>query len=107
MGQCRTYPYLRPVDALRSAPAGSRGLVHRVMLSFSRVGYVYEGLVARCRIDPADGVEWDELPSPFTWTGLAPMFTDPPEAITTGLVDFQVHRERLEQIEPSSPTDRR
>ncbi|GAA2100514.1 hypothetical protein [Actinomadura alba] len=107
-------------DALRSAPVGARGLVHRTMLSFSRLGYVYEGLVARCRIDPGSGtVVCDDLPRPSSWTRLAPTFTDPPEvlgdaippeAIATGLADLQVHHERLEQVSapvnPSSGTAR-
>jgi hypothetical protein len=104
------------VDALRSAPAGSRGLVHRVSLSFIRTGFVYEGLIARCRPDPAGDVAWDDIPPPSMWTKLAPMFTDPPEilgdgippeAIATGLVDIQTHQERLERVTSSSSTDRR
>ncbi|MBC6458045.1 hypothetical protein [Actinomadura sp. HBU206391] len=104
------------VEALASAPAGSRGLVHRVILSFSRVGYVYQGLVARCRIDPPTGdVVWDSLPSPASWSTLAPMFTDPPEilgdgippeAIATCLVDLATHEERLAQTTVGS-ADRR
>ncbi|WP_344397700.1 hypothetical protein [Actinomadura alba] len=104
------------VDALTSAPAGSRGLVHRVCLSLIRTAYVYEGLVARCRIDPAGDAVWDDLPPPSTWTSLRPVFTDPgqvlgdaipPEAITNGLVDIQAHKERIEETTSSTSTYRR
>ena len=101
------------VDALRSAPADSRGLVHRVLLSFHRVGYVYEGLIARCRLDAANCIKWDDIPPPSKWTKLAPMFTDPPEvlgdgippeAVATGLADLQTHRDRLNQTTSMRPT---
>ncbi|HEV7933477.1 MAG TPA: hypothetical protein VGP70_14360 [Actinomadura sp.] len=52
-------------DALRKAPLGARGLVHRVMLSFSGLGYVYEALVARGRVEPdSDTIVWDIIPAP-------------------------------------------
>jgi hypothetical protein len=104
------------VDALASAQAGSRGLVHRVSLSFIRTGFVYEGLIARCRIDPAGDVAWDNIPPPSTWTHLRPMYTDPgqalgdaipPEALTTGLADLQDHRDRLDRTTSSNSTDQR
>lgn len=104
------------VDALTSAPAMARGLVHRVALSFVRTAYMYEGLIARCRLDPAGDAAWDNIPPPSTWTSLRPVFTDPgevlgdaipPEAITTGLADIQTHKERLEQTTASTSTDRR
>ncbi|GAA2089431.1 hypothetical protein [Actinomadura alba] len=104
------------VDALARIPAGPRGLVHRVALSFIRTAYVYERLIARCRIDPVGDLAWDDLPAPSAWTRLRPMFTDPgqvlgdaipPEAITTGLLDIQAHKERLERSIASSTRDRR
>jgi hypothetical protein len=104
------------VDALLIAPVGSRGLVHRVHTSFIRSGYRYEGLVARCRIDPAGDMAWDEIPRPSAWTNLGPLFTDPdeplgdaipPEAFTTGLADLAAHRERQAQTNASNSTDRR
>ena len=92
-------------EAIRDAPAGSRGLVHRVSLSFSRVGYFYEGLVARCCVDPDSGaVVWDNIPRPSSWSRTAPAVTNPPEvlndgippeAISTSLADLQEHQERL------------
>lgn len=103
------------VEELAAAPAGSRGLVHRIYLSFVRAGYMYEGLVARGRI-VAGRVAWDTLPPPDSWTKLAPMFTDPPhvlgdgippEAIATGLVDLEIHEEREERTRSSSSNDRR
>jgi hypothetical protein len=94
------------VDVLASAPVGSRGLVHRVSMSFIRTAYRYEGLIARCRMDRGDLV-WDDIPPPSTWTHVRPLFTDPdsdalgdaipPEAIVTGFVDIQAHKERLQQ----------
>lgn len=93
-------------EALRAAPAGARGLVHRVAVSFSHTGYFYEGLVARCQIDPGSGaILWDEVPWPASWGNLAPLFTDPsesngdaipPEAISAGLADLRTHRKRLQ-----------
>lgn len=92
-------------EALHDAPVGARGLVHRVALSFSRVGYFYEGLVARCRIRPETGaVVWDDLPVGGSWSRSAPALSDPPdllndgippEGVVTGLADLQVHQERL------------
>lgn len=91
-------------DALRDAPAGARGLVHKVLLSFSRVGYLYEGLEARGRFDPASGtVVWEVLPEPTTWGWRKPLPTDPPEdvgdaippeAIAAGLSDLEVQQGR-------------
>ncbi|GAA2104090.1 hypothetical protein [Actinomadura alba] len=104
------------MDALAGALSGSRGLVHRVCLSFIRTAYVYEGLIARCRLDPTGDPVWDDIPPPSTWTSLRPAFTDPgealgdaipPEAITTGLVDIQAHRQRIEETTASTSTDRR
>jgi hypothetical protein len=91
-------------DALREAPAGSRCLVHRVMLSFSRIGYFYEALVARGRLRRGSSgtVVWEALPAPGVQ--LAPLITDaretigdslPPEAIAAGLADLELHQERL------------
>lgn len=72
--------------ALRDAPTGSRGLVHRVALSFSRVGYFYEGLVARCQLDPdSGGVVWDALPPVTSWSRSAPAVTDPPDRLNDGM----------------------
>jgi hypothetical protein len=92
------------VDALATAPAGSRGLVHRIWLSYHRAAYVYEGLVARCRLG-VHGAEWDDIPPPSTWTHLHPLFTDPdadalgdaipPEALATGFEDLRAQQERL------------
>jgi hypothetical protein len=103
------------VGALTDAPAGSRGLVHRMALSFIRTAYVYEGLVARCRLDRGGDPVWDDIPPPATWTGLRPMFTDPgrvlgdaipPEAVTTGLVDIQAHKDRIEEASAPTSTNR-
>lgn len=109
-------------DSLHSAPAGARGLVHRVSPSFTRTGFVYEGLIARCRLDPDGGLVWDELPPPQSWGRLAPMFTDPPEpgqppavigdgmppeAVATGLADLKAHEERLARAASSSSKGRR
>ncbi|GAA2109173.1 hypothetical protein [Actinomadura alba] len=102
------------VDALAGAPAGARGLVHRVSLSYHRAAYVYEGLVARCRLG-REGAVWDDIPPPSTWTKLRPVFTDPgqvlgdaipPEAIATGLVDIQARKERLEETTTATTTNR-
>jgi hypothetical protein len=92
-------------DALRSSPAGARGLVHKVMLSFSRPGYVYEGLEARARFDPGSGaVVWEVLQEPVTWgqqlharvTDLPEVIGDaiPPEAIAAGLADLEAEQGR-------------
>jgi hypothetical protein len=92
-------------DALRSSPAGARGLVHKVMLSFSRPGYVYEGLEALGRFDPASGtVVWETIPKPDAWgQRLDPKVTDPPqaigdaippEAIAAGLADLEAEQGR-------------
>jgi hypothetical protein len=92
-------------DALRSAPAGARGLVHKVMLSFSRPGYLYESLEARGRFDPVSGtVVWEALPDPSPWgRQLCVRVTDPPEtigdaippeAIAAGLADLKADQGR-------------
>jgi hypothetical protein len=92
-------------DALRDAPAGARGLVHRVLLSLINPGYMYESLEARCRYDPDSGtVVWDQLPPPSTWANLRPLITDrpetirdafPPEAMAAGLADLEAEQGRL------------
>jgi hypothetical protein len=103
------------VEALTRVPAGARGLVHRVSLSYHRAAYVYEGLVARCRVGRG-GAVWDDIPPPSMWTNLRPVFTDPgqvlgdaipPEAIATGLVDIQARKERLEETTTSTTMNRR
>jgi hypothetical protein len=92
-------------DALRDAPVGARGLVHKVMLSFSRVGYLYESLEAHGRYDPDSGaVVWEPIPDPSPWgTRLHARVTDPPEAIgdaippeaiAAGLADYEAERDR-------------
>jgi hypothetical protein len=92
-------------EELRDAPAGARGLVHKVMLSFSRPGYLYEALEARGRYDPGTGaVVWETLPEPSTWgQWLNARITDPPEAIgdaippeaiAAGLADLEAERGR-------------
>ncbi|GAA2119872.1 hypothetical protein GCM10009780_79930 [Actinomadura alba] len=72
--------------------------------------------MARCRIDPAGDVAWDDIPPPSAWTHVRPMYTDPgqalddaipPEALAAGFLDLQAHKERLEQTTASSTTDGR
>ncbi|MBC6457063.1 hypothetical protein [Actinomadura sp. HBU206391] len=95
-------------EALRIAPIGTRGLVHRVAFSFSLPAYVYEGLVARCRIDPGSSAAvWDEITQPPSWGNLGPLFTDPPEVLgdaippeaISGLAD-QIQQGRLQLCGP-------
>jgi hypothetical protein len=92
-------------DAVRDAPAGARGLVHKVMLSFTRPGYLYERLEARARFDPGNGaVVWVTPPEASTWgRQLHPRVTDPPqaigdafppEAIAAGLADLDAEQGR-------------
>jgi hypothetical protein len=87
-------------EALRDAPSGACGLVHRVTLSFARVGYVYDALVARGRFDPVSGaVVWEELPARTSWERLnaslaEPRDAIPPEAFAAGLADLKSERER-------------
>lgn len=92
-------------DALRDAPAGARGLVHKVRLSFTRPSYLYQGLDARGRFDPGTGaVVWETPLEASTWgQQLDPEVTDlpevigdafPPEAISAGLADLEAERGR-------------
>lgn len=92
-------------EALRDFPAGSRGLVHKVMLSFTRPGYLYESLMARGRYDSRSRtVVWETIPAPAIWGGkLYPRVTDlpadigdayPPEAIAAGLADYEAEQGR-------------
>ena len=92
-------------EALHSSLAGARGLVHKVMLSFSRPGYLYESLEARGRLDPVSGtVVWEAIPEPGTWgRQLHARVTDPlaaigdaipPEAIAAGLADLEAEQDR-------------
>lgn len=100
-------------DALRDAPAGARGLVHKVMLSFTRPGYLYEALVARGRFDPGSGtVLWETLPGPGTW---GPHVTDapqaiadalPPEAVSAGLADLEAESQRPRAAAPPDATEK-
>lgn len=95
-------------EALRASPDGARGLVHKVMLSFSRPGYLYERLVAHARYDSGSGtVVWETVPPPATWGGtLYPKVTDPPEAIgdayppeaiAAGLADYEAEHGRKQR----------
>jgi hypothetical protein len=60
-------------DALRDAPAGARGLMHKVMLSFSHPGYLYESLEACGRFDPDSGaVVWETIPEPHLGAAARP-----------------------------------
>ncbi|GAA2119672.1 hypothetical protein GCM10009780_79560 [Actinomadura alba] len=102
------------VDALASAPAGSRGLIHRVCLSYHRTAYVYEGLIARGRFRRGR-VVWDKVSPPSAWTHLRPRYSDPdhaigdaipPEAFAAGFEDLQTHKERQARTAASSLTDR-
>ncbi|WP_222722592.1 hypothetical protein [Actinomadura alba] len=87
-------------DGLRDASDGARGLVHRVTLSFSRIGYVYEALVARGRLDPMSGaVVWEEFPAQNSWGRLNGLFAEtvdgmPPEAVAAGLADAEADQDR-------------
>jgi hypothetical protein len=95
-------------EALREAPHGSRGLVHRVMLSFARAGYIYESLIAVGRFEPSSGaVVWEDISGPTTWGLPCPRVTDspesigdalPPEAIAAGLADLAVEQGRGEEV---------
>ncbi|GAA2084055.1 hypothetical protein [Actinomadura alba] len=92
-------------DALREAPAGARGLVHRVMLSFARCGYVYESLIARAALDPRSGaIVWEQFPrGSFGRLNLLFGETDdsiPPEALAAGLADLEADREVRALAEP-------
>jgi hypothetical protein len=101
----RNHALTRVSDALRGSPVGARGLVHRVMLSFTRPGYLYEALEARGRYDPASGaVVWEALPEPRPW-GTQPHAgvidpseaigdAIPPEAIAAGLADYAAEHGR-------------
>jgi len=96
--------FARVTEALREAPPGSRGLVHSVTLSFARVGYVYDSLIARGRLDTASSaVVWDDLSAHGGWGRLDALFAGapdgfsdsvPPEAIAAGLADLDSDRER-------------
>lgn len=102
--------FARVADALREAPQGSRGLVHSVTLSFSRIGYVYDSLIARGRLDAVSGaVVWDDLSAHGGWgrldtdfAGAPDGFGDsvPPEAIAAGLADLDSDRERRQATGP-------
>lgn len=92
-------------DELRAAPYGARGLVHKVMLSFTRPGYLYEALVARGWFDAVTcAVVWETLPNPGGWgLQLYARVTDPreaigdafpPEAIAAGLADYEAEQGR-------------
>jgi hypothetical protein len=84
-------------EALRAAPAGARGLVHRVARSFARVGYHYDRLIARGSFDPDSGlVAWEEQPPrrgglDALLAGAAVALGDsvPPEAVAASFADFQ------------------
>jgi hypothetical protein len=89
--------------ALRDAPPGARGLVHRVLPSMARVGYLYDGLIARGTFDPAgDAVVWEELPDVGSWR-LGARFACgrdaiPPEGVAAGLADLESERARRRSL---------
>jgi hypothetical protein len=102
-------------EALWDAPEGSRALVHRVIRSMTRVAFLYERLVARGSIDTASGIlMWEKLPSNH-WQSLSlrVAVTDPPEAladayppeaISAGLADAEVERQRLQHLDVPTST---
>ncbi|MBC6456314.1 hypothetical protein [Actinomadura sp. HBU206391] len=102
--------FARVTEALREAPPGSRGLVHSVTLSFSRIGYVYESLIARGRFDAASGVVvWEDVSARGGWGRLDTLFAGaperagdsiPPEALAAGLADLHSDRQRRQATEP-------
>ncbi|ACY97571.1 MULTISPECIES: hypothetical protein [Thermomonospora] len=85
-------------EALLEAPIDAVGLVHRVTVGVAKLGYLYHGLIARGRLNPATGtVDWLEAGCPpWAWgrmdalvkavTG-KPGEIPPPEAVALGLAD--------------------
>jgi hypothetical protein len=92
-------------EALLEAPAGAVGLVHRVTVGVAGLGYLYDGLIARGRLDPATGtIDWLETGCPrWAWgptDALLKAVTGPagapltPEAVALGLADPQTEGRR-------------
>jgi hypothetical protein len=84
-------------EALRTAPDGSRGLVHRAQPSIARIGYYYVGLIARGSVDPESGVVvWEDLPVLNSLDSLTDEM--PPEALAAGLEDVKTESERRQLL---------
>jgi hypothetical protein len=100
--------FSRLSDALRTAPPGSRGLVHQVTRSLVRIAYSYDRLIARAELDPETGmVIWQEFPLSDTWWHTEVFLNKdlsadilPPEAIAAGLADLDTEKHRKAWQQP-------
>ena len=100
-------------EALRAAPKGSRGLVHKITINPVKPAYFYDDLVARADLDPESGtVVWREFPPRGGWGRLDAFFTAaaetigdtlPPEAISAGLTDLEAEYERRKRAARHDP----
>jgi hypothetical protein len=100
----RARALVRAGEALRTATSGARALVHEVTLSFARVAYLYDALVARGRFDPLSGtVMWEEFPGQASRSRLRPLLCQagdaiPPEAVAAGIADLDTERKRRRML---------
>jgi hypothetical protein len=99
----------RLCEALRDAPAESRGLMHKVTVSMAKPGhYYYDGLLVRVTVDACTGaVVSEEFPPRGAWGNLDALLKAaadalgdgiPPEAISAGLADLEAEVERRQHL---------
>jgi hypothetical protein len=78
-------------EALLDAPAGSRGEVYRATPSDVRIAFVYDGLIARGRLDPKSGrVVWEHLRGSLEGV----VHGIPPEGLAAGRYDLAKESKR-------------
>lgn len=98
----------RMSEALREAPAGAQGLVHKVTCNPVKLAYWYDDLVARAQVNPSTGaVEVAERHPTEGWGRLGDVFaemaeacadTPPPEALSAGLADLETAAEQRRRL---------